>query len=154
MGLIFSRSSLCSKRKSRSCLTGRISGCSPCLSMTQQDRCFQNVVYCDTWISGLTFDSFEVFGVCVPCTENVGSLYSISAPELKTSGVREELTPVWSYSNTKPDRNQTETRPKPNPILVSKECAKSMARTFRSLTERNFRSRFRLFFQLKQKHKF
>ena len=38
-----------------------------------------------------------------------------------------------------------EARLKPNPILFSKECAKSMGRTFRSSTEINFRSRFSVF---------
>ena len=47
-----------------------------------------------------------------------------------------------------------EARPKPNPILVSKEYAKSRARTFRSLAERNFRSRFRFFFKPKKNLKF
>ena len=44
-----------------------------------------------------------------------------------------------------------EARPKPNLILVSNECAKSRAGTFRFLTEVNFRSKFRFFFKLKER---
>ena len=47
-----------------------------------------------------------------------------------------------------------EARPKPNLISVPKECAKSRARTLESLTEINFRPRFRFFFQPTKKHKF
>ena len=45
-----------------------------------------------------------------------------------------------------------EARPKPNPNLVSKECAKSRARTFRSSTEIYFGLRFRFFAKPEKSH--
>ena len=47
-----------------------------------------------------------------------------------------------------------EARPERHPNVVSEECAKSRARTFRSLTEITFRSRLRFFFRSTKNHKF
>ena len=47
-----------------------------------------------------------------------------------------------------------EARPERHPNMVSEECAKSRARTFRSSTEITFRSRLRFFFRSTKNHKF